>query len=61
MAETTSDERTVRITTTRAELTQLLGDKAQEAGLIDFDPDDCEVHDNGDGFELVFTAAYATP
>lgn len=54
MAITERDYRAVNITVTRQELAQLLGQKAKQAGLIDFDPDRTEVHDNGDSFTIVF-------
>lgn len=62
MATTTSDKRIVRIAVTRAELAALLGAKAKEAGLIDFDPETTEVYDNGvNGFEIYFDVTYVAP
>lgn len=55
MATTTADKRVVRVMVTRAELANLLGQKAQAAGIIDFAPDRVSVVDNGDpGFEVSF-------
>lgn len=55
MAETTSDRRVVVVKVTRAEMAQLLGSKAKEAGLIDFDPDRTQIIDNGStGFDIQF-------
>ena len=51
----TNDFRRVQVSVTRTQLASFLGDKAQELGLIDFDPDRAEVFDNGaSGFEIVF-------
>ena len=58
MATTLSDKRIVNVNVTRAELATLLGEKAQQAGLINFTPDSVEVFDNGDtGFEIRFEVA----
>lgn len=62
MAVQTKDYRTVKVMVTRGELAALLGQKAKEAGIIDFDPDRTEVLDNGDtGFEIVFEVDTVTP
>jgi hypothetical protein len=56
MARTTSDVRVVRISVTRLELNTLLGNQAQQTGLIDFAPDTTEIMDQGEaGFEVIFT------
>ena len=56
MASTTKDSRIVRVSITEAELAQLLGAKAIEAGVIDFTPDRVEVFAQGAGagFEVMF-------
>lgn len=62
MAVTQSDRRVVRVSVSRTELVNLLGQKAREAGLIDFDPDETDVIDNGEtGFEIVFTKSNIAP
>jgi hypothetical protein len=46
----------VRISVTRLELNTLLGNQAQQTGLIDFAPDTTEIMDQGEaGFEVIFT------
>lgn len=59
MAQTTSDKRVVVVSVTRAEMTDLLGAQAQAAFIIDFTPDNVEVVDTGDGFEVSFTKTTA--
>lgn len=54
MATKTVDRREVIISVTEAEMNNLLGSKAQEAGLIDFAPSTIEVVRTGDGFEVYF-------
>lgn len=54
MATKTSDSRIVKVTVTVPELTTLLGQRAQQAGIIDFEPDLVEVYRNGDSYDCVF-------
>jgi hypothetical protein len=55
MATTIKDSRIVRVSLTYTEMASLLGQKAQEAGFINFTPDKVEVFDQGNNsFEAVF-------
>ena len=64
MAATTIDRRVVHVTVSNAEIATLLGQKAKEAGLIDFDPDAVDAINNGTDWEIIFlkdTTAPAPP
>jgi hypothetical protein len=61
MATTTSDKRIVRVTVTEAEMSALIGQKAKDAGLIDFDPDRIEVFHQGQGAGYEVTFELTTP
>lgn len=54
MANVTQDKTVVRVAASLGEFTNMLSDAANAAGLISFVPDRVEVHDNGDGWEIVF-------
>lgn len=57
MATTKRNQQITTIEVTKAELRQLLGAKAKEAGLIDFDPDTVSVFETDPvlgKFEIVF-------
>ena len=43
MATTKRDQRVVTVEVSRAELITLLAERAKQAGLIDFDPDNIQV------------------
>jgi hypothetical protein len=43
MATTQRDQRIITVEVSRAELITLLADRAKQAGLIDFDPDNIQV------------------
>jgi hypothetical protein len=57
MASTARDQRIVIVNVSKAELITLLGSKARELNLIDFDPDRVQVHEvnaDTDEFQIVF-------
>lgn len=45
MATVERDQRIVRVSVTKAEMRDLLGTRARQAGLIDFDPDNIIVQE----------------
>ena len=57
MATTGKDVRTVVVSVTKTEMIGVLGAKAKEIGLIDFDPDRIEIRNSvviGMAFDLTF-------
>lgn len=57
MATTSRDQRIVTVDVTQAELISLLAQKAQQAGLIDFDPDNIQVQEivAGAEYQIIFS------
>lgn len=59
MPKVERDQRIVRVSVTKAELVDLLGTRAKQAGLIDFDPDNIVVAETDAVlglFEITFEA-----
>ena len=57
MATTSKDVRTVVVSVTKTEMVSVLGEKAKQIGLIDFDPDRIEIRDSevtGMAFDITF-------
>lgn len=57
MATTVEDKRVVIISVTASEMVNLLGTKAKDAGIIDFDPDSVDIKssdDPGIAFTVIF-------
>ena len=57
MATTSKDVRTVVVSVTKTEMVSVLGVKAKQIGLIDFDPDRIEIKDSevtGMAFDITF-------
>lgn len=61
MATTTCDKRIVRVNVSEAEMAALLGQKAKEQGLIDFDPDKVDAFHQGQGAGYEVTFELTTP